>query len=50
MGIVGLGSVGTAVALRARAFGFDIGYFDPELPEGRGASLGLKRFKASTGV
>jgi len=46
LGIVGLGSVGTAVALRARAFGFDIGYFDPELPDGRGASLGLKRFKS----
>ena len=45
LGIVGLGSVGTAVAVRARAFGFDIGYFDPDLPDGRGSSLGLKRFK-----
>ena len=46
LGIVGLGSVGTAVAMRARVFGFDVGYFDPELPDGRGASLGLKRYKS----
>ncbi len=31
LGIVGLGRIGRAAAARAKAFGFDVGYFDPYL-------------------
>jgi len=43
LGIIGLGDIGTAVALRAKAFGFEILYYDPEIPDGKGRSLGLKK-------
>lgn len=37
------GRVGTAVALRAQAFGFKIIFFDPYLPDGIERSLGIER-------
>ncbi|TPP63363.1 Subfamily S1B unassigned peptidase S01 family, partial [Fasciola gigantica] len=37
------GRVGTAVALRAQAFGFQITFFDPYLPDGIERSLGIER-------
>jgi len=40
---VGLGRVGTAVALRAKAFGFNVIFYDPYLPDGIEKSLGLTR-------
>lgn len=43
LGIVGLGRVGTAVALRAKAFGFSVVFFDPYLVDGVEKSLGLTR-------
>lgn len=43
LGIVGLGRVGTAVALRAKAFGFNVIFYDPYLPDGIEKSLGLAR-------
>ncbi|VDK48899.1 unnamed protein product [Anisakis simplex] len=43
LGIIGLGRVGTAVAMRAKAFGFKICFFDPHLPEGVDKALGLER-------
>ncbi|KAH7641173.1 C-terminal binding protein isoform X1 [Dermatophagoides farinae] len=43
LGIVGLGRVGTAVALRAKAFGFNVIFYDPYLPDGIDKSLGLNR-------
>uniref|UniRef100_A0A158PRH6 C-terminal-binding protein 1 n=1 Tax=Brugia pahangi TaxID=6280 RepID=A0A158PRH6_BRUPA len=43
LGIIGLGRVGTAVAMRAKAFGFKICFFDPHLPEGVDRSLGIER-------
>lgn len=43
LGIVGLGRVGTAVALRARVFGFNVIFYDPYLPDGIEKSLGLSR-------
>jgi len=43
LGIVGLGRVGTAVALRAKAFGFNVVFYDPYLPDGIEKSLGLSR-------
>jgi len=43
-GIVGCGRIGTAVAVRARALGMTVGYFDPYLPSGHEMSLDLRRF------
>lgn len=41
LGIVGLGRVGSAVALRAKVFGFNVIFYDPYLPDGVEKSLGL---------
>lgn len=43
LGIVGLGRIGSAVALRAKAFGFNVIFYDPYLPDGIEKSLGLTR-------
>lgn len=43
LGIIGLGKIGTAVALRAKAFGFKVIFYDPNLPDGIEHSLGLIR-------
>uniref|UniRef100_A0A4W5L1U7 C-terminal binding protein 1 n=2 Tax=Hucho hucho TaxID=62062 RepID=A0A4W5L1U7_9TELE len=43
LGIIGLGRVGQAVALRAKAFGFGVIFYDPYLPDGVERSLGLQR-------
>jgi C-terminal binding protein len=42
-GIVGMGRIGTAVALRAKAFGFRVVFFDPNLPNGVELGLGIGR-------
>src|SRR4029077_7500128 len=42
-GIVGLGRIGTAVALRAKAFGFRVVFYDPYLPNGVELALGISR-------
>lgn len=41
-GIVGVGRIGTAAALRAKALGFDVAYHDPFVPQGRDKSLGIR--------
>jgi phosphoglycerate dehydrogenase-like enzyme len=43
LGIVGLGNIGTAVALRAKVFGFDVLYYDPKIPDGKGKALGITK-------
>lgn len=42
-GIVGLGRIGTAAALRAKAFGMDVVFYDPYLENGRDLALGVRR-------
>lgn len=42
LGIIGLGRIGTAVALRAKAFGLNVIAYDPYIPLGRDTSLGVK--------
>ena len=42
-GIVGLGRIGTAVALRAKAFGFRVVFYDPYRPNGTELALGIER-------
>jgi phosphoglycerate dehydrogenase-like enzyme len=42
-GVVGLGAIGTAAALRAKAFGFRVLYHDPYLPRSARKALGVER-------
>lgn len=43
LGIVGLGRIGTAVALRAKALGMKVVFFDPNLPRGADLAIGVGR-------
>ena len=43
MGIVGLGRIGTAMAIRAKAFGMDVVFHDPYKPDGFDKALGIRR-------
>jgi lactate dehydrogenase-like 2-hydroxyacid dehydrogenase len=42
-GIIGLGAIGTAAALRARAFGMTVRFYDPYILPGRDIALGFHR-------
>ncbi|MBI5394460.1 MAG: C-terminal binding protein [Verrucomicrobia bacterium] len=42
-GIVGLGRIGGAAALRAKALGMEVVFYDPYVPDGRDKSLGVRR-------
>jgi phosphoglycerate dehydrogenase-like enzyme len=42
-GIVGLGRIGTATALRAKAFGLRVMFFDPYVPTGTHKAVGVER-------
>lgn len=44
-GILGLGRIGTATALRAKAFGWHVLFYDPYVPNGIDQALGLERTK-----
>ena len=44
LGIVGLGRIGTAVGLRARAFGMQVAFYDPYLPDGYEKTYQMERF------
>lgn len=43
LGIVGCGRIGTATAVRARAFGLRVVFYDPYLPDGVDKALGIER-------
>ncbi len=42
-GIVGCGRIGTATALRAKALGLDVVFYDPYLRQGMDKALGIRR-------
>jgi lactate dehydrogenase-like 2-hydroxyacid dehydrogenase len=42
-GVIGLGRIGTAAALRARAFGMNVWFYDPYLPNGAELAFGFTR-------
>ncbi len=43
LGIIGLGRIGTALALRARALGLHVLFYDPYLPDGVDKALAVER-------
>jgi D-3-phosphoglycerate dehydrogenase/C-terminal binding protein len=43
LGIVGLGRIGTAVAVRAKALGMEVAFYDPYKPDGYDKALGVRR-------
>ena len=42
-GVIGCGRIGTAAVRRAQAFGFDVAFYDPYLPDGVDKALGVRR-------
>lgn len=42
-GIIGLGRIGTAAALRAKALGMDVAFYDPYVRDGYDKALGVRR-------
>lgn len=44
-GVIGLGRIGTAAALRARAFGMDVAFYDPWRPNGTELSFNFTRVR-----
>ena len=45
-GIIGMGRIGTAAALRAKAFGMDVVAYDPYLPRGAEIAIGVQRVES----
>jgi C-terminal binding protein len=43
LGIVGLGRIGTATAVRAKVFGFGVLFFDPWVVDGQDKAIGVER-------
>ncbi len=43
LGIIGCGRIGSAMALRAKAFGLDVVFYDPRIPPGLDKALGIRR-------
>jgi len=43
LGLVGMGRIGSAVALRAKAFGMKVSFYDPYLPDGYDKVFGVLR-------
>lgn len=44
-GIVGLGRIGTATAIRAKALGMEVAFFDPYRADGYDKALGIRRLE-----
>lgn len=45
LGIIGMGRMGTSVALRMKAFGMQVSFFDPYLPSGYEKAIGVNRYE-----
>ncbi|MBX9750515.1 MAG: C-terminal binding protein [Roseococcus sp.] len=45
-GVLGLGRIGTAAALRAKALGFRVVFYDPHLPNGADRAIGVTRLES----
>ena len=43
LGLLGLGRIGSAVALRAKACGFEVHFYDPHVADGYDKALGITR-------
>jgi D-3-phosphoglycerate dehydrogenase/C-terminal binding protein len=43
LGIVGLGRIGTAAAIRGKALGMDVAFYDPYKPDGYDKAMGIRR-------
>jgi C-terminal binding protein len=43
LGLVGCGRIGSATAIRAKAFGLDVVFYDPNVPPGLEKALGVRR-------
>ncbi|MCX8037016.1 MAG: C-terminal binding protein [Candidatus Sumerlaeia bacterium] len=43
LGIVGLGRIGTAMAVRGKSLGMDVAFYDPYKPDGYDKALGIRR-------
>jgi len=48
LGVVGLGRIGSAAALRAKAFGMDVVFHDPYIADGLDKALGIRRVETLT--
>jgi C-terminal binding protein len=46
LGIVGIGRIGTAAALRGKALGFHVVFYDPLVADGRDKALGIERVES----
>jgi len=46
LGIIGMGRIGTAVALRLKTFNIDVAFYDPFISVGYEKSLGITRFQS----
>ncbi len=46
-GVVGLGRIGTAAALRAKALGMEVAFHDPYKPDGYDKALGVRRCESA---
>ena len=42
-GVIGAGRIGTAAALRAKALGYDVVFYDPYVTDGHDKSIGVRR-------
>lgn len=46
LGIIGIGRIGSAVALRAKAFGMNVAFYDPYVSDGYDKTYQCKRFES----
>ncbi len=46
LGMIGLGRIGTATALRAKALGLRVAFYDPYLPDGVDRAVGVERVES----